>query len=93
MAVQGTSEIVFGTHKGTFWDHSGRIPRVVGEGGGEAHGGAGGGGGPAGSLTTPFLGIKSAFGCTSHTLCDITLPSLGPDRPRHAKYRLLYVTL
>ena len=43
MAVRGTSEIVFGTPQGTFWDHSGGF---LGEGGG--------GGctwGPAGSFT------------------------------------------
>ena len=25
MAVRGTSEIVFGTHQTTFWDHIGRL--------------------------------------------------------------------
>ena len=45
MAVRGTSEIVFGTPKGTFWNHSGRL--LGGEGGGEE----GGTVGPPGSLT------------------------------------------
>ena len=41
MAVRGTSEIVFGTPLGTFWDHSGRFLGGE-EGGGGDYGGSSG---------------------------------------------------
>ena len=57
MAVRGTSEIVFGTPYGTFWDHSGRF---VGGGGGEGvHGGSSG---------LPHYSLSAVSACVFMTL-------------------------